>query len=936
MTFTNEFPEFYNIQFPIDFPSIAPFYSNIDISLGDPSTRITYYQTTSDANLLNRASSVIRGAFSDASSFQARSLLVATWSNVPKWRSKENRNERAYEKNTFQVVVISSNDETYVEFLYPQGGIQWVQADTGESGLPDIRARVGFVLTDIRSFEVKGSGTDKVRHLTETSNYGVNGRWLYRVGKLEDGESPREPDNVRVVEEKSNPTSCAAGGRLECNSAATCEDNANGYGFCCKCKDGYYGNGYNCVKSSVPIRVTGSVSGHIGEAQIQAQIQSYIVTSDGKSYTAMTPVSAEAGTKIQILQIIGGVIGWVFAKPVGSVLNGFQITGGKFNHTSNVRFDSGENLQVTQRYTGLNLWDQLSVEIEISGDVPEIHEGVKLTMEDFFEEFSQSSPNEISSVTNHRVQLSSGDSDITYTVYQTINYESCKFADQSQLATLINGRMKTSKISLGYHSNERAVRISTLNKIGVTDKSNPCTEDTANCGENTICIPKSEDAFECECKNGFTFSSEDQCVDIDECRGSHICSEYAQCINQIGGYDCQCMQGYEGNGFECQASYDPYHHQTTPRIPYFQPARCGDCSENAYCHEGVCICNQGFIGNGHDCQMICAIDESFNGVTCTKNAAAAEDEVQPFCNINSICSCPHGYRLIEYAHTSVCRIEDQTDEEYERPSCDVVNNCHRYANCEFDQASYRYECVCGPGFDGDGVNCIETEASCAQEDICDIHANCIYNSTLRKSICVCTEGYEGSGKTCQLLSECRSNSDCGHNSNCYQGVCECNQGYERDNSDSCVPVGSCNGVFCAENAYCRFDNQRRINFCHCPEGFSGDGVNECKSTPPPCNIRNNCGLYATCTPNYITSNYECTCNDNYIGDGLVCVLDQNCNNNPHFCDVNADCLPTASGYKCVCTQGKLRKIIFVKNVNEKRNSNFKFKKFTFNSTLSTL
>lgn len=67
---------------------------------------------------------------------------------------------------------------------------------------------------------------------------------------------------------------------------------------------------------------------------------------------------------------------------------------------------------------------------------------------------------------------------------------------------------------------------------------------------------------------------------------------------------------------------------------------------------------------------------------------------------------------------------------------------------------------------------------------------------------------------------------------------------------SCVPAGSCNGAFCAENAICLFDDRQKVNYCYCPEGFIGDGVSACKSVPPPCNIRNNCGLYASCSPNY--------------------------------------------------------------------------------------
>lgn len=79
------------------------------------------------------------------------------------------------------------------------------------------------------------------------------------------------------------------------------------------------------------------------------------------------------------------------------------------------------------------------------------------------------------------------------------------------------------------------------------------------------------------------------------------------------------------------------------------------------------------------------------------------EEIQPYCNSQGDCNCPHGYKLIEYAHTSVCRIDDDAGEgEYQpQESCDVVNNCHRSAECEFDQATNRYECICGPGYDGE-------------------------------------------------------------------------------------------------------------------------------------------------------------------------------------------------------------------------------------------
>jgi hypothetical protein len=77
-----------------------------------------------------------------------------------------------------------------------------------------------------------------------------------------------------------------------------------------------------------------------------------------------------------------------------------------------------------------------------------------------------------------------------------IKYENSPFAEKIERENKINGRLKTSKVSIGYYSQENAVRISTISKIGVTDKTNPCIEGTANCGENTICVASSEDSYD--------------------------------------------------------------------------------------------------------------------------------------------------------------------------------------------------------------------------------------------------------------------------------------------------------------------------------------------------------------------------------------------------------------------------------------------------------
>ena len=44
--------------------------------------------------------------------------------------------------------------------------------------------------------------------------------------------------------------------------------------------------------------------------------------------------------------------------------------------------------------------------------------------------------------------------------------------------------------------------------------------------------------------------------DIDECsKDSHTCHSNATCNNNPGSYDCQCRNGYTGNGHTCTGTH---------------------------------------------------------------------------------------------------------------------------------------------------------------------------------------------------------------------------------------------------------------------------------------------------------------------------------------------------------------------------------------------
>uniref|UniRef100_A0A1B0GHS0 Putative nidogen n=1 Tax=Lutzomyia longipalpis TaxID=7200 RepID=A0A1B0GHS0_LUTLO len=935
LTFRSEYPFFANAPFPIEYPAIAPFYTNVDTTIPSEGSFIAHY-ITQDPQVLYRATDVIRNGFTNTIDFEARSILVATWHRVGHFDRKTE------DLNTYQVAIICGDKETYVQFLYPEGGLNWIKGDVGESGLPDIRAQAGFVSEEGSVVTLKGSGLENVKYLSELTNYGVPGIFLYRVGPLGLDQDVVEPDRYLGSPESTHLT-CRDRGKHRCHSNAVCEDTRAG--FCCSCKEGYYGNGYSCIKSDAPIRVAGLITGTLGGRPVNSQLQSYVVTVDGRTYTAISPLEPEIGSRLQILQIVGSSIAWLFAKPFGGAKNGYQLTGGSLNHTSVLRFEgSGEECRVTQRFTGLNMWDQLAVNIELDCNLPEIPYGARLKFGDYVEEFTRVSDTELhSSERERRIGIQDYDRDLVFSLTQIISYERCPYAEQSAGAAGESIPQKISKVSVSYEPREQAIRISMLSRAGIDQSVNPCTDGTAKCGENTLCIPAQEDEdaenYLCQCKNGFApdriVAGVEHCVDIDECRGVNICDENAECYNELGGYSCICRPGYHGNGYECYPegspappprpeppSPDPYPTPSHPQVPEYhevepesrsQPCDSQSvCSTNAICISGLCFCINGYSGDGRTCIPNCNHDEEWVLDQCVHRQNLDQD-YRP----EERCSCPTGFQVIEYSFGTTCIPRENNwifnaSAFYPQEggngrlesSCNVQNNCSPYADCQMSPTDSSYECVCKPGYDGDGQTCEPKSISCAEEDICDAHATCKYDSEDRRSVCVCDPGYEGNGQTCYLAAECMHDDDCGISSICDGGICHCKEGFERDMSDYCVPIGSCGGAICAENAICRWDQGQMVSYCYCPPEFDGDGIHSCKSKPPPCNVRNNCGLYASCLPNYRDSTvYECVCDAGFEGDGFVCRREVNCIIDPHMCHPQATCLASQTGVKCICNQG---------------------------------
>ena len=86
--------------------------------------------------------------------------------------------------NTFQVVLITDGECSFVTYLYADRLIQWTTGDAsgGDGGLGGTPAQAGLDAGDqVRSFSIPGSQTPAIINIDRTSNVGVPGQWTFRV-----------------------------------------------------------------------------------------------------------------------------------------------------------------------------------------------------------------------------------------------------------------------------------------------------------------------------------------------------------------------------------------------------------------------------------------------------------------------------------------------------------------------------------------------------------------------------------------------------------------------------------------------------------------------------------------------------------------------------------------------------------------------------------
>lgn len=84
----------------------------------------------------------------------------------------------------------------------------------------------------------------------------------------------------------------------------------------------------HCI-SGAPQRLNGKVYGELNGYTIDnLDMHVYIVTRDGRAYTAISRIPTQLEGNMRSLVTIGGIMGWMFALPQHpDAKNGFMLTG---------------------------------------------------------------------------------------------------------------------------------------------------------------------------------------------------------------------------------------------------------------------------------------------------------------------------------------------------------------------------------------------------------------------------------------------------------------------------------------------------------------------------------------------------------------------------------------------------------------------------------
>jgi len=176
---------------PLKEPTIFPFWADIYTVTGGGGGAV-FFKESSDSLVLKKAAADIKELTGPSKNFSVTSVAIATWNDVAFHGAADptsnchGRNLR----NSIQLILATKKEsESYAIFYY--GKVSWTSGilshnnKTGNVdkciGLGGVPAKAGVSYGNGHVSMVEGSCTDSILNVTETSNVGDKGKWIFRL-----------------------------------------------------------------------------------------------------------------------------------------------------------------------------------------------------------------------------------------------------------------------------------------------------------------------------------------------------------------------------------------------------------------------------------------------------------------------------------------------------------------------------------------------------------------------------------------------------------------------------------------------------------------------------------------------------------------------------------------------------------------------------------
>ncbi|XP_028460050.1 nidogen-1-like [Perca flavescens] len=173
-------------KMPASFKMIAALLGDLDDSDGRGKV---HFRWDSSPGARNRTAEHVRRAFPRDDVEQPAGVLVVTWENVAARGTPGRGDGPDTKRNTFQLVVASMELSSFAILLYPRDRLQFLSTPVGgESKLLEAGFNEGLVVGWWWSekqgtyFRTTTDEETSIRELTEKTNSGQNGVWVYEIG----------------------------------------------------------------------------------------------------------------------------------------------------------------------------------------------------------------------------------------------------------------------------------------------------------------------------------------------------------------------------------------------------------------------------------------------------------------------------------------------------------------------------------------------------------------------------------------------------------------------------------------------------------------------------------------------------------------------------------------------------------------------------------